>query len=115
MSDDPQSEMERNRLLEERDRLMKAQQHLERVLGGGSVEDNDQEMYEVEPQEAVSRITATEMTNGNGMVKTESSRAPQTPGMFGVVETTIISNSPVMLTTTSNTGKRKRSPEMIVS
>jgi hypothetical protein len=113
MSDDPQSEIERNRLLEERDRLMKAQQHLERVLGRSSVDDNDPEMDGVRSQEAAHQITTTDMTNGKRMIKKESRPAPQTPGMFGVVDLTFISNTPTTLTTTSNTGKRKRSPEII--
>jgi hypothetical protein len=82
MSDDPQSEIERNRLLEEQDRLMKAQRHLERVLCGSSDDGSDQQMDNVGSQEAVSRNAATQMANGAGVVKTESSPAPQNLGMF---------------------------------
>jgi hypothetical protein len=52
MSNDPQSEMERSRLLQEQHRLMQAQQHLERVLGGGAVDDADHEIDGFGPLEA---------------------------------------------------------------
>jgi hypothetical protein len=84
MSDDPQSEIERNRLLEERDRLMKAQQHLERVLGGGGVDNTDQEMDDVGPQEAVGGIADIEMVGRRRTIKTEGTLPPQTPGMSGL-------------------------------
>jgi hypothetical protein len=82
MSDDPQSEIERTRLLEEQDRLMQAQRHLERVLRGSSVDGSDQQMDNAGPQEAVSRSAATQKANSTGVVKTESSPASQKSGMF---------------------------------
>jgi hypothetical protein len=53
MSDDPQSELQRSRLLNEQKTLIKAQNHLQRVLGGvgdgggGSGGDADDEMSDV--------------------------------------------------------------------
>src|ERR1700728_1358032 len=55
MSDDPQSELQRSRLLNEQKTLIKAQNHLQRVLGGGSGGDADDEMSDVEPKEATDR------------------------------------------------------------
>jgi hypothetical protein len=97
MSDDPQSEIERTRLLEEQDRLMKAQRHLERVLLGSSVDGSDQQMDNAGPQEAVSRSSATQMANGIEVVKTESSPTPQKSGMFQgctTVDATAITDTP---------------------
>jgi hypothetical protein len=80
MSDNPQSEMERSRLLEEQTRLMKAQQHLEQVLGGGGVNNADHEMRDAGPQ-AVSRGNAASGMMSCGKFKTENISAPQTPGI----------------------------------
>jgi hypothetical protein len=81
MSDNPQSEMERSRLLEEQNRLMKAQQHLERVLGGGGVDKAGHEMGDVGPQAVIGGSAAFGMMSSGRTIKTESNPAPQTPGM----------------------------------
>lgn len=81
MSDDPRSEIERSRLLEERNRLMEAQTHLERVLSSDDIHDTDQEKDDVGAQEAAARNAAIEVIRGGKTVKTESSRAPPTSGM----------------------------------
>jgi hypothetical protein len=83
MSDDPQSEMERSRLLREQHRLMQTQQHLERVLGGGAVDDADHEIDDFGPLEATGRSATLEMMSGGTKFKTESSPAPLTPGKSG--------------------------------
>lgn len=80
MSDDPQSEMERTRLLGEQSRLMKAQQHLERVLGGGNLHDTDHEMEDVKPQESTVQDEAAEVMGAGRNMKSESNPALRTPG-----------------------------------
>jgi hypothetical protein len=80
MSDDPQSEMERTRLLGEQSRLMKAQQHLERVLGGGNLHDADHEMEDVGPQESTVQDEAAEVMGAGRNMKSESSTVLRTPG-----------------------------------
>ena len=81
MSDDPQSEMERSRLLAEQNRLLKAQQHLEQVLGGGAGT-ADLEMSDDGPQATAGHVLHDELMHGGRSIKSDSSPAPQTPGMF---------------------------------
>jgi hypothetical protein len=81
MSDDPQSELQRSRLLNEQKTLIKAQNHLQRVLGGGgSGGDADDEMSDVEPKEATDRGAVIGGIKAGRDIKTEVGPAPQTPG-----------------------------------
>ena len=81
MSDDPQSELQRNRLLNEQKTLIEAQKHLQRVLGGGV--DTDDEMGDVEPKEATSRGAVIGGIKAGRNIKNEVGPAPQTPGTSG--------------------------------
>jgi hypothetical protein len=83
MSDDPQSELQRSRLLNEQKTLIKAQNHLQRVLGGGSGGDADDEMSDVEPKEATDRGAVIRRIKAGRDIKTEVGPAPQTPGTSG--------------------------------
>ena len=80
MSDDPQSELQRSRLINEQETLIKAQKHLQRVLGGV---DTDDEMSDVEPKEATDRgaVIGGKKTGRN--IKAEVGPAPKTPGTSG--------------------------------
>jgi hypothetical protein len=82
MSDDPQSELQRSRLLNEQKTLIKAQNHLQRVLGGGGGGggDADDEMSDVEPREATDRGAIIGGIRARRDIKTEVGPAPQTPG-----------------------------------
>jgi hypothetical protein len=81
MSDDPQSELQRSRLLNEQKTLIKAQQHLQRVLGGGgSSSDADDEMSDVEPKETTDRGGGIGGIQTGRDIKAEVGSAPQTPG-----------------------------------
>jgi hypothetical protein len=112
MSDNPQSETERNRLLEDQTRLMKAQQHLERVLGGGVVDNADHEMGDAGPQAVVGGSAPFGMMSGGRTMKTENSSTPQTPGISHL-EAIVLTSTQAMLTDVWNIAKRKRSPETI--
>ena len=92
MSDDPQSEMERSRLLGEQNRLLKAQQHLEQVLSGGA-NILDLEMSEEGPQAATGHMVSVEQMGGGKNNKVESTLAPQTPGMFELLKRFALSSS----------------------
>jgi hypothetical protein len=81
MSDDPQSELQRSRLINEQDTLIKAQKHLQRVLGGGV--DTDDEMSDVEPKEATDRGAVIGGIKAGRNIKAEVGPAPQTPGTSG--------------------------------
>jgi hypothetical protein len=81
MSDDPQSELQRSRLLNEQKTLIKAQTHLQQVLSGG-VDTND-EMSDVEPKEATDHSAVIGEIKAGRDVKTEAGPAPQTPGTSG--------------------------------
>lgn len=81
MSDDPQSELQRSRLINERETLIKAQKHLQQVLGGSV--DTDDEMSDVEPTEATDRGAVTGGIKAGKNVKAEVGPAPQTPGTSG--------------------------------
>jgi hypothetical protein len=84
MSDDPQSELQRSRLLNEQKTLIKAQNHLQRVLGGGGGGgDADDEMSDVEPKEATDRGAVIRGIKAGRDIKTEAGPAPQTPGTSG--------------------------------
>jgi hypothetical protein len=85
MSDDPQSELQRSRLLNEQKTLIKAQNHLQRVLGGGAGAggDADDEMSDVEPKESTDRGAVIGGIKAGRDIKTEVGPAPQTPGMSG--------------------------------
>ena len=83
MSDDPQSELQRSRLLNEQKTLIKAQNHLQRVLGGVGDADADDEMSDVEPKEATDRGAVIGETKAGRDIKAEVGPAPQTPGMSG--------------------------------
>lgn len=115
MSDDPQSEVERTRLLAEHDRLRKAQEHLERVLGGRGVDNADKEVEDVMLQEAVDGSAATDMESGEVLAGSKTNSTPQTPGMPEFAAPIVIIPIPSLLTDTGRTGKRKRSPEMVLS
>jgi len=78
MSDDPQSELQRSRLIKEQETLIKAQKHLQQVLGGGG--DTDDEMGDVEPKEATDRGAGIGGIKAGKNIKAEVGPAPQTPG-----------------------------------
>jgi hypothetical protein len=110
MSDDPQSELQRSRLLNEQKTLIKAQNHLQRVLGGsgGGGGDADDEMSDVEPKEATNR----------GAVIGEISRLRLVPLLKLQVGPDSRSDCRDQCPTTADRfldiGKRKRSPETIL-
>jgi hypothetical protein len=82
MSDDPQSEQRRSRLLNERKTLIKAQNHLQRVLGsngGGGNAGADDGMRDMEPKEATDRGAVVRGIKAGRDIKTEVGPAPQTP------------------------------------
>jgi hypothetical protein len=81
MSDDPQSELQRSRLINEQETLIKAQKHLQQVLGGGV--DTDDEMSDVEPKEATDRGAVIGEIKAGRDIKAEAGPAPQTPGTSG--------------------------------
>jgi hypothetical protein len=86
MSDDPQSELQRSRLINEQETLIKAQKHLQQVLGGGGGDggvDNDDEMSDVEPKEATDRSAVIGEIKAGRDIKAEARPAPQTPGTSG--------------------------------
>ena len=79
MSDDPQSEVDKIRLIEELNRLHKAKQHLERVLGGGH------EMDDTDAADASEQIGADDVSmDGTTNIKMEQGTAQQTRGRSGL-------------------------------